>query len=917
MRALSLLLVAALIHTVSGAAFLRFINTVPTRYDVDSILGSGGTLSTGTSATAGPATLNTAPTKRTAALRDDKHRGYTFYHTDYHNVQVDRVGLTYSFKPEDTQAWRTAEVVWTETLAWLDLRDRYVQSNVNKDEKSYFWANAMPPLRAYHTQRVQATAGATSQILEQDAVDRVCDYNTGVSDYLSQDHTRYHWQEHSQLKADGIGLYLSFAAGEYSLEAYGVKGKDSGPNDNTLLGVGNEPYNNVRYEFPTSRWTFTFEDNKVYTLIATGEANWGSLSSAKHAVRLKLLEEDTSKVSSFGKAAMRFFHAITPVYSTKSIDIYDGKDETGNENNGIVNQLAYEKASPYVDVAPGTDREFPVGSGGSGVGQVFVSDIKVKYDIRAGMRVTVICAQNSDEGKPFCRMIPSRIVAYVRLVNDMAGWGGLVQGRFGPQKFSDTELTVWASYEQPDITRVIPGSRNMGLGTSAGSPVGSQGLYPVVAGVKAGSVSGYGEVFVPLYIMDYAVRPQIWAGCGSTTLQSSGTWTRQWLDCTDSYDAIGGKTNNAAEAATANFLTENGVWYEGAPVFKRASFIIKTDGHSTINAFGQADNMNRRSPDSSLRAACRAGTPLAFRFVEPGAFYSLYVTPIVIDAGQVVNAAALTVTPKAMMTSSVTVGGSSSNLDLPWNVKIGISCDRDVGDVATTFTVPEIRTGRHKALLIVPQFDGQQFYMGGTRQLKLSNTRGRTEEISFSTPTVTDQHQVAYQDLTGAYEGNNNAAWSGHGKNYRTSGMIKTTNAAAYAPYTDGYAVEAKAGWTYNKLDPDTYDVSFVAPSTNPESLTVCDQTIPSDKIVLAEGTINYLFIMNRFGCRYDTLGALRSKPAVSELKFLPVVASGDTGVVLPTAPSTDTPFFGAASSVTSSVLVLIASIVAAMALLI
>jgi hypothetical protein len=129
-----------------------------------------------------------------------------------------------------------------------------------------------------------------------------------------------------------------------------------------------------------------------------------------------------------------------------------------------------------------------------------------------------------------------------------------------------------------------------------------------VTNVAAGSVSDYGEVHIPLFIMDYATRPII-----------------RESKCTPPAVSYTAKTDDPTDFANANVQT----WFEMAPVFKRVNFIVKTNSFATLTG---------RTPTADAAAvfprvpASTDYTPLnsllLSEYLEPGQFYSLAAYPV-------------------------------------------------------------------------------------------------------------------------------------------------------------------------------------------------------------------------------------------------------------------------------------------------
>jgi hypothetical protein len=521
-----LLLVLA---TTDAAVLVRFINTIPTRF-------------------AASASLSTVPG---AAPQTGNY--FRTVPTDQHQT-IDRVGLTYQFDDGTTTSY-------SPTIVWTELRPETTLA-VN-----YPWIFAMPPLRAYHT-RLTATAetAATDSIVQFTATNNIGGVDPSCDDANNQ----------AQLKADGVGLYLTFAAGTYKLGLYGSRG--------AALLTGNTDY--TKFDMGDDR--FTFVDGGVYTLIATGNAKFITGPSgapgtgaynAVAEVRLLNFKENVSSTK-FGMASIRFIHAIQS-QAANTVVITD------KLTNVALPALAYNSASEYMDVLPQTSHAFDMFASNNLNTALIPSTENPSagtFDIRQGVRATVICANTaSDTAVVFCRMIPSRVVAYVRLINDNVGNTRAVQGPLGSTRISDVKLTLWASYGIPRPALLAEQSQFFGPSCVKATdiPLEQKGLYPVVVDVAAGEVSDYGEVHVPVFIMDFAVRPIIRElDCRGLPLGATTTfYTFPFSSAAGSTATTGG--NSDSPQPTAGYASLG--WFDLAPVFKRVSFVLKTDGFSTLS----------------------------------------------------------------------------------------------------------------------------------------------------------------------------------------------------------------------------------------------------------------------------------------------------------------------------------------------
>lgn len=568
----SILLVAAIVSLAEGAALVRFINTVPTRTNQQSV--SLNSPVAGNQA----ATTTAAPTARTLTNAQGSIQG-----------QSDRVGLQYFAQSADGTTVAAPTIVWTTVLSNADI-------TALSPTSPYAWYYAMPALRAYHT--VYTTAGP---VAETTAVDKPYGARN-TADNNNQDPSLYDNYEQSRLRADGVGLYLSFAAGTYRMQAYAaIAGDDTTATRNAA----------VARPFQDSSTQFTLADGAVYTIIAYGAGQFGaSVPLSGNTVRLTLLQETTDPVT-FGMGSIRFFNGFAA--SGVAVDVYSG---TGvSDSTRIASAIPVGGVSGYIDVAPGIQKEFPVAQTGS-TANYLASSTAVQRDVRAGSRTTIICAINNEQtSSGFCRGIPSRVVAYVRLINDLTAQDSLVQGAFGAQKLSQTRINLWASYEVPRPEILAEGSQITGTNKVTGHPVTQEGLYPVVVNVAPGTVTGYSEVYVPVYIMDLAVRRQMAA--------------------LDTFAAI---TNDLA-------YTQGG--YIFAPIYKRVHYVIKTDGYATLSArqlagagtdalvyeypvvstaAGQMKLNEAPSAANDPRLYTPSSAVTVDEYVEPGEYYSIFAS---------------------------------------------------------------------------------------------------------------------------------------------------------------------------------------------------------------------------------------------------------------------------------------------------
>eukprot|EP00294_Goniomonas_avonlea_P017671 CAMPEP_0114548450 /NCGR_PEP_ID=MMETSP0114-20121206/4985_1 /TAXON_ID=31324 /ORGANISM="Goniomonas sp, Strain m" /LENGTH=136 /DNA_ID=CAMNT_0001733035 /DNA_START=32 /DNA_END=442 /DNA_ORIENTATION=- len=134
-----------------------------------------------------------------------------------------------------------------------------------------------------------------------------------------------------------------------------------------------------------------------------------------------------------------------------------------------------------------------------------------------------------------------------------------------------------------------------------------------------------------------------------------------------------------------------------------------------------------------------------------------------------------------------------------------------------------------------------------------------------------------------------------------------------------GYASPNKAGWTKITLEPDQYQYQFPSPPAAANVQERCQRTIPQGKFTLEANTVNYLFVMNQYGCQYDSMGNARTEAQTSQSPGLNVlfVTAGPAGSAPSSTPiQQQQSFFGSASASQASLTVLFAAVMAVMALL-
>jgi len=809
-----LIFVASLLALADGAALVRFINTVPTRTSNPSVNAAGTADSTTGRLTGKPLSLAAA--------------------TDFpsYNLISDRVGLNYY--ASSSTGYLAPTVVWTTLLESFE---------VGANTAPFYWYHAMPALRAYHA--LAATDAATETV----AIDKPLGTLVAADNFIgvaanSKPVDQFDLYDQTRLRADGVGLYLSFAPGQYRLEAYGVI------SDATTAAAGGAApatapaFTQTPNKFTTSTSTFTFAHNKVYTLIAYGDAAFGATVAYTGAnVKLTLLEESVASTT-FGKAALRFFHGIQNE-AANSIDIYNGDIFVANQK--IVSGIAFGTVSSYVDVAPSTSVELQVGVPGSAVRAVATGN-SVKREVRAGSRLTVICAANDATTKTaFCRGIPSRVVSYVRLVNDVASQNSVVQGKFFPQKLSTTPISLWASYEIPRADQVYEQSQVIGNSVFTNHPATTEGLYPVLSNVAAGKVSGYGEVFIPLPIMDFAIRWTIIA-----TLDYADTITASTDGKTAAAKAVGGSPANPITLPLTQF------WF--APVHKRVHFLLKTDGGATLT--GTSHDLRVAHPFVFPTTAARGfkaatdsktQTPAASltvdEYLEPGQYYTIFVYP----AKQYSNTASAATNInryKNTLTTPVTA------YQEPAIIRIAIRLDHTMATVATASTTgltAPITSG--KGLLSFVPFFHKEVYTPAARRspnditlraegVAITKQDWTTGAVSFKQGTT---EVLGYAAASMATYGLNRAfVMRSVAGNIVGADAADTTNDPATLAATDVAAQTTAAS---------NGDAAYFALTAGSYTLTAtpvtasCYASIPSGTITVSDQSVTDIFVLNAYGC--------------------------------------------------------------------
>jgi hypothetical protein len=769
----------------NGAVLLRFINTVPSKqdYGVPAVTGSG----------------------RTSV-----------------EIYTERIGLQYFAQTGTNNNLESPTLVWTEAVNPRD---------AEATTAPYAFSHAMPPLRGYHA------LGSSTTMVDQIANYKSSQLPSTWSTTNNNDQSAADNYEQTSLKSDGVGLYLAFAAGTYQVQAYAVTPSLSATA--ALSALPRQLTNSLR--------SVTFEDGKVYTMVATGDGKYSDSTSPTNGntVQLVLFEESVAPTT-FGMASLRWFHSIK-TQSTNAISIF--KTDTSNGNQ-VANSINFGSVSDYVDVAPGTSTVF-LATVNSGNSQTVVipnsaSRVESTHDVRAGLRATIICAvQDETTATTFCRMIPSRIVAYVRLINDLSGQNNLVQGAFGAIPAKDTKLTLWASYEYPRPSQVMDLSQNMGTNNIPRVAPWSRGLYGVVSAVASASCSGYGEVFVPMLIMDFAVR--------FTIIRDNTQDFAQQAATTNNFVAATGTNPNSYSTAGADNQKNPTLlpivdWFWAAPIFKRVNFIVKTEGFATLAGWSSSNTaMNAiRDVSSGLRVWYDSAL-LLDQYIEPGQYYSIIVT-----------APANTFTTTGVQQSQIT--------------RFYARVDRSVDTVASG--VPA-----NKAIVNWIPF-GTQVWTGSSVNFRQKGTSNINLVPSFAVAT-----------------------------NYVKEVSIPGTPTGAPFTWNDP---ATQPGLTADAGD-YTFDFNAVAGSASS-----CTTRIPgTNDLTIAVGDVWDVYVLNVYGCTNNNndLNSLVVRTCKTQSA---IVTNHAVNTLLDGAPATSTPtfFIASASSVSSSVAMIFAALLAVIAAL-
>lgn len=793
--------------SVDGAALVRVINTVPTRTEVQ-------------------ATASASPELKAYCVTVA--------------FGVDRVGLQYYPDQGSVQTTAAAAFLWTENM-----NPSYTTEGTASNGGA--WTHAMPPLRQYHTPdslvtlQDRITAYKSTQMTGLQAGGAATTVYAANWDLYSQD----------LLKMDGISGYLSFAAGSYRFQPYAVFGG----------ATADAQFSNPSRPYSAGLKTVIFEDNKVYTLVITGDGKWSvtqPTTAAGADFVINVIEESTASTT-FGKAALRWFHAVKTV-RTETLSVYNGDTSTAAV---IASAIPFGGVSNYVDITPNVAAVYPIvsSSGPTPIAPSSSNKYEVTHDVRAGLRATLICAVHAEaDSRVFCRMIPSRVVAYVRLVNDLAGFTSFGQGAGGALAYNRVKLDLFASSELPRPDQAHESSQTGGTRAVLNHPLNIRGFYKVLSGVAPGACSGYSEVFVPVAIMDFAVR---------------------WTVVRDHIAAIGGVVANAD--ATSGINLQNTAlptlsatqtagtqwWFLGGARQKKVNILIRTESGATLSgSVGALGKTPFRNYVATLEWV-NQGAVSSDVFVEAGSFYSFAVTP--------------------------TAGAVLAQSNPPANaIAVLAHLDRTVEDVSTGvptgkafLTVGTIRSAKVMDTTTSTTAANAQSFGGMTINMKPKSGSASTTYTFAAFAANTDAKgqftDLAVRELTASLTAENNQ-WD-----------------PSYVQYHFSLAAGA-------------YTLDNSASST-------CYNTIPATDITLASGDFVYAYVMNVYGCVNNNND--QTKLTTLFCSQQAAAATGnDANTLLNPSTSTTTPgaspqfFFAAAPAVSMSVSMIVATLFAVVAAL-
>jgi hypothetical protein len=850
------------------------------------------------------------------------------------------VGLEYFPDPTAFDSGATSPtIVWTENMAsLLKMSAMTSSSNPNSGPEGqhvapFYWRNAIPPLRAYHTwmdstgtetvvhdrisNSFSSTSGSTGKAA---TVDSQEDGNCAANP------ASYDCYEQSALKADGIAGFLSFAPGKYQVSAYGIRGD--------LTNNGGVHKATSQTSFANAKQTIELADNKQYTIVAIGRWNvTNGVDPATSPIFLDIFEEQTNPVA-FGKAEIRFYHGLNTQTnsdgSVKALKFGSRLDSTATTE--IVSNLVYRSVSSYVVIEPGL-RTFPITSGAT-TDQV-ATGASVTAKIPAGTRATSFCGSHHINGQPFCRMIPTRIVAYVRLVLDTANLDLLVPGRFGPQKLGETSLSVWQSYDYalPEFS-------------AEHYSVTPRNMEQVIPATAPGSVSGYGEVNVPMFIMDSATAPRIGWSCfdgrSSTVADASLS-----LGCSNTVNSV------ATADATTQFGFQSGSVHGATAAvpktsrlstskfsarFKRVNLYVKTDGMATL-ALRQISDSN--VPGTQLGTGFGSSTDSStdnYKFdstkVNPGSSTSIQSNPHFgfIDVDGVANAGAFvdrSVEPgeyysmyvkacdREFMAPGTTIPMPCPFLNFKDNVNptghiptqaspapgallAGWSRDQAVSD---TFEVKSAGT----SMIQVTPIDDQNFQ--GTLTFSTPGSNGGAKVITLGASTK------VYTDGKGLVGGT--VTLAGYTDSGRNTVPGQNEHLDVILPPPNAW-VDVSAG-TY------TYEyVSANAANTFSPAAQKCSVSWPdsSGTVTFEAGKRYTIYVLNEYSCSIQNAATTKLKLVIAETRAAVGSSTSSTrslrsesSVESSTFHKVDVRGSSAASTVSASLAVLLAALLAVFAL--
>lgn len=933
-----LVVVFAVVAAVESAATVRFVNMVPAKRAFTALRQVGAIASFNRDVPgSNPLTAGSTWLQNQWARFPNQHKSRV------NTLYADRVGLEYFPTGLDgSVGLQESTVVWTENFASMQKIQALYNTALQTDNNGrhlapFYYEHALPPLRGYHAfldaagDEAAATDRLSNSFDTTTGNEGLPDSNNagGENGNCGAQPASFDCYEHSALKADGIAGTLSFAAGTYQLQAYGSVGATS------ALTAGSVHRAQTRSEFSGSQTSFTFEDGKFYTIVAVGSWATGTTTAALNAspVKLVLLEESTAPTT-FGKAAIRFFNGLS-THQSASVDIH--KEEVGG-SIPLVTKLQYATQSQYIDVAPGSP-VFPIAQNQDGILSTLANSLAVTAKLPAGARVTSFCGVTDQENKiVFCRMIPTRVVAYVRLVLDTANLPVTVAGKFGPQKLGETSISVWQS-----IDYALPE-------TSADQfALQPSNLHEVIPATLPGTVTGYGEAHIPLFIMDSANSPTIGFSCYNDQV-AAGVWTdaRVSLGCSNTistYSTLNanryfgtqqGAVADASVAATGSLMSLS--TFKFSARFKRVNLYVKTDGMATlairqVTAETGAATFAKMAPDQygdnlnwaqsgaarvvsddivvnphfgfiDVDGISNAGA-FVDRFMEPGEYYSMYIKACdrKFQAPGRLNNIQITC-PYLDMSIANAIDGLPTLMPAPGALLAGWSRDQSVPE---TSAAPS--TGNAK-IQITP-FDAQDFQ--GTITFTASSTA--LSSSGYERTITLPAHDKHYNDGVGI----NNAAgrMTGYTDSGRNTIPDKRQGAQSVVDCTDCAPEQSKDRQAMDVILPDmntwesipagTYSFTFASALPAPAVVAdSCVQYIPSSTTVTFEAGERYtLYVLNEYACSIET------QPETSKLTF---VAAKTRPIHM--QPKKVTPSgFSSASSQSSTLALLIAAVVAVLAL--